>query len=173
MIIAKRPRRYTLAGRHCSYKRMLRRADVPLSHASISMCFCPSRHWRRGRTPQAHITNLPATRGCCSDLHERWQPREREMPQAEIMLWTTPKEPPWALLTSVCNEQLDPSRANCMIVAQRQPGKFTSLVKSATMKAPRDARMSATADFESSQLRCQRYHAFPGAARFRRTKPET
>ena len=60
----------------------------------------------------------------CAIVLGGWQPRERELPQAEIVLWTTPKEPPWALLTSVCNEQLDPSRANCMIVAQRQPGKF-------------------------------------------------
>ena len=52
------------------------------------------------------------------------QLRERELPQPEILLWTTPKEPPRALQTSECNELLDPTRASCLILAQRQPGKF-------------------------------------------------
>ena len=59
-----------------------------------------------------------------SAIWHRWQPRERELPQTEIVLWTTPKEPPRALQTSECGELLDPTRASCMILAQRQPGKF-------------------------------------------------
>jgi len=54
----------------------------------------------------------------------RWLPRERELPQTEILLWTTPKEPPRALQASECRELLDPTRASCLILAQRQPGKF-------------------------------------------------
>ena len=52
------------------------------------------------------------------------QLRERELPQPEILLWTTPKEPPRALQASECRELLDPTRASCLILAQRQPGKF-------------------------------------------------
>ena len=46
------------------------------------------------------------------------------MPQTEIMLWTTPEEPPKALQASECDELLDLTRASCLIPAQRQPGKF-------------------------------------------------
>ena len=53
-----------------------------------------------------------------------WQPRERELPQSEILLWTTPEGPPRALQASECRELLDPTRASCLILAQRQPGKF-------------------------------------------------
>ena len=44
----------------------------------------------------------------------------------EIVLWTTPSEPPKALQASECSELLDPTRASCLIPAQRQPGKFSS-----------------------------------------------
>ena len=54
------------------------------------------------------------------------QLRERVLPQTEILLWTTPKEPPRALQASECHELLDPTRASCLILAQRQPGKFSS-----------------------------------------------
>ena len=46
------------------------------------------------------------------------------MPQSEIVLWTTPEEPPEALQASECGELLDFARASCLILAQRQPGKF-------------------------------------------------
>ena len=36
----------------------------------------------------------------------------------------TPEEPPKALQTSECDELLDFARASCLILAQRQPGKF-------------------------------------------------
>ena len=55
-------------------------------------------------------------------------PRKRELPQSEIMLWTTPEEPPRALQASECRELLDPTRASCLILAQRQPGKFALLI---------------------------------------------
>lgn len=54
------------------------------------------------------------------------QPRLREKPQTEILLWTTPEEPPRALQASECHELLDPTRASCLILAQRQPGKFNN-----------------------------------------------
>ena len=36
----------------------------------------------------------------------------------------TPSEAPKALQASECSELLDPTRANCWISAQHQPGKF-------------------------------------------------
>ena len=45
----------------------------------------------------------------------------------EILLWMTPSEAPKALQASECSELLDPTRANCWISAQHQPGKFTGL----------------------------------------------
>ena len=45
----------------------------------------------------------------------------------EIVLWTTPSEPPKALQASECSELLDPMRASCLILAQHQPGKFRVL----------------------------------------------
>ena len=48
-----------------------------------------------------------------------------QSPLPEILLWTTPSEPPRALQASECSELLDPTRASCLIPAQRQPGKFT------------------------------------------------
>ena len=38
-----------------------------------------------------------------------------------------PSEAPKALQASECSELLDPTRANCWISAQHQPGKFTSV----------------------------------------------
>ena len=46
----------------------------------------------------------------------------------EIVLWTTPSEPPKALQASECSELLDPMRASCLILAQHQPGKFRKAV---------------------------------------------
>ena len=43
----------------------------------------------------------------------------------EILLWMTPSEAPKALQASECSELLDPTRANCWISAQHQPGKFS------------------------------------------------
>jgi hypothetical protein len=54
-----------------------------------------------------------------------WHSRERGVPQTEIVLWTTPEGPPEALQASECGELLDFARASCLILAQRQPGKFT------------------------------------------------
>jgi hypothetical protein len=59
-------------------------------------------------------------RGCC------WPPRGREKPWTEIMLWATPKGPPRALQASECRELLNPTRASCLILAQRQPGKLST-----------------------------------------------
>ena len=56
----------------------------------------------------------------------------------EIVLWTTPSEPPKALQASECSELLDPMRASCLILAQHQPGKF---------KKPWDPKVSGTQEF--------------------------
>ena len=54
-------------------------------------------------------------------------PARTQTPLSEILLWMTPSEPPRALQASECSELLDPTRANYMILAQRQPGKFSTL----------------------------------------------
>jgi hypothetical protein len=64
-----------------------------------------------------------------------WQPRVRWLPQTQIMLWVTLKEPPRALQTSECRELLNPTRTSCLILAQRQPGKLPST--STMRKRPR------------------------------------
>ena len=46
------------------------------------------------------------------------------MPLPEILLWSTPSEPPRALQASECSELLDPTRAGLWTAAQRQPGKL-------------------------------------------------
>ena len=51
-------------------------------------------------------------------------PARTQTPLSEILLWMTPSEPPRALQASECSELLDPTRASCLIPAQRQPGKF-------------------------------------------------
>ena len=58
-------------------------------------------------------------------FRDRWQQRERMLPQPEIVLWTTLKGPPKASQASECSELLDLTRAAYLIAAQRQPGKFT------------------------------------------------
>ena len=65
-----------------------------------------------------------------------WQPRGREMPWTEIMLWATPEVHPRALQTSECRELLNPTRASCLILAQRQPGKLPRTVSSPSYTAP-------------------------------------
>ena len=42
----------------------------------------------------------------------------------------TPSEAPKALQASECSELLDPTRANCWISAQHQPGKFARILGS-------------------------------------------
>ena len=42
----------------------------------------------------------------------------------------TPEEPPKALQTSECDELLDLARTSCLILVQRQPGKFNVTVAS-------------------------------------------
>ena len=64
----------------------------------------------------------------------------------EIVLWTTPSEPPKALQASECSELLDPMRASCLILAQHQPGKFMAA----------DAKLSYT--FMSIFTKALRHH---------------
>ena len=47
----------------------------------------------------------------------------------------TPSEAPKALQASECSELLDPTRANCWISAQHQPGKFNQLFLGLAMKS--------------------------------------
>ena len=52
--------------------------------------------------------------------------------EANYLLWMTPSEAPKALQASECSELLDPTRANCWISAQHQPGKFALSMLNAT-----------------------------------------
>jgi len=79
-------------------------------------------------TPALSLTTLGHLRHPKGSFH-RWQPRGREMPLSEIMLWATPKGPPRALQTSECRELLNPTRTSCLILAQRQPGKLRNQTK--------------------------------------------
>ena len=50
--------------------------------------------------------------------------RSRRPPLPEILLWTTTSLHPSESQTSECSDLLSRSRATCLIVAQRQPGKL-------------------------------------------------
>lgn len=67
---------------------------------------------------------LALCRICCWLVVAQEQTTSRE-----ILLWMTPSEAPKALQASECSELLDPTRANCWISAQHQPGKFKSLLQ--------------------------------------------
>ena len=54
----------------------------------------------------------------------------------------TPSEAPKALQASECSELLDPTRANCWISAQHQPGKFTNF-RWETIDGPRGEKLRA------------------------------
>ena len=54
----------------------------------------------------------------------------------------TPSEAPKALQASECSELLDPTRANCWISAQHQPGKFTNF-RWETFDGPRGEKLRA------------------------------
>ena len=51
--------------------------------------------------------------------------RSRRLPLPEIVLWSTASQHPSESQTSECSDLLSRSRATCLIVAQRQPGKLT------------------------------------------------
>ena len=61
-------------------------------------------------------------------LVEEWLrvARSRRPPLKEIVLWTTTSLHPSESQTSECSDLLSRSRATCLIVAQRQPGKLTN-----------------------------------------------
>ncbi len=54
--------------------------------------------------------------------------RSRQPPLPEIVLWTTTSLHPSESQTSECSDLLSRSRATCLIVAQRQPGKLLELI---------------------------------------------
>ena len=74
--------------------------------------------------PRPKSRNFPRAKNARLTFIFGWLPRERELPQTEILLWTTSEMPPRALQTSERDELLDPTKASCLILAQRQPGKF-------------------------------------------------
>ena len=69
-----------------------------------------------------------------------WHPRVREVPQAEISLWTAPEGLPKALQTAVCNALLDLARTRFVIRVQRQPGKFTWVMWDGSNWKPRNTQ---------------------------------
>ena len=61
---------------------------------------------------------------CILSLNMKLVVAQKQTTSWEILLWMTPSEAPKALQASECSELLDPTRANCWISAQHQPGKF-------------------------------------------------
>ena len=55
--------------------------------------------------------------------------RSRRLPLPEIVLWSTASQHPSESQTSECSDLLSRSRATCLIVAQRQPGKLISRIR--------------------------------------------
>ena len=56
--------------------------------------------------------------------------RSRRLPLPEIVLWSTASQHPSESQTSECSDLLSRSRATCLIVAQRQPGKLIQPISS-------------------------------------------
>ena len=67
--------------------------------------------------------------------------RSRRPPLPEIVLWSTAVLHPSESQTSECSDLLSRSRATCLIVAQRQPGKLIIIVRHART-TPRKNGMS-------------------------------
>ena len=50
--------------------------------------------------------------------------RTRDASRQKLCCGPTPEEPPKALQTSECDELLDLTTTSCVILVERQPGKF-------------------------------------------------
>ena len=83
---------------------------------------------RPNNAPQA-----PGTRRTAHDRRQAgrfnicWPPRVRRRPLSEILLWSTGSPASWRVSqTPECSGLLTATRGICLIVPQRQPGKFKS-----------------------------------------------
>ena len=74
--------------------------------------------------------------------------RSRRPPLPEIVLWSTAVQHPSESQTSECSDLLSRSRATCMIVAQRQPGKLIVNVDGAL--APLHKNFSPISDWSGT-----------------------
>jgi len=90
----------------------------------------PTSLWHRhknatGADPEVNRLGMD---GCpCVGLKEVLRAaRSRRLPLPEIVLWSTASQHPSESQTSECSDLLSRSRATCLIVAQRQPGKLTN-----------------------------------------------
>jgi hypothetical protein len=90
----------------------------PRRRLQASICVIPA-----GAKERPRINN-PERRGQGTPSRMMLATARMQIAAREIVLWTTPSEPPKALQASECSELLDPMRASCLILAQHQPGKF-------------------------------------------------
>ena len=78
------------------------------------------------------LSNARQPPGTPRTAHDRrlricWPPRVRRRPLSEILLWSTGSPASWRVSqTPECSGLLTATRGICMIVPQRQPGKFKS-----------------------------------------------
>ena len=103
MIIAKRPRRYDR-----------------LPAIGLTM---PPRKERDGCKPRTTGREIAEAKLLEEMLRAA---RSRRLPLPEIVLWSTASQHPSESQTSECSDLLSRSRATCLIVAQRQPGKLNN-----------------------------------------------
>ena len=110
----------------------------------------PTSLWHRhknatGADPEVNRLGMD---GCpCVGLKEvLGAARSRRLPLPEIVLWSTASQHPSESQTSECSDLLSRSRATCLIVAQRQPGKLTNhgLFKLLLQRPPTRTGASAT-----------------------------
>ncbi len=85
---------------------------------------------RLGRVPRGQSSDIASQPGGGGDTicESTLVVAQKQTTSEEILLWMTPSEAPKALQASECSELLDPTRANCWISAQHQPGKFTRVM---------------------------------------------
>ena len=96
-----------------------------------------------------------------SEMRHSWQPiiyqravfvvARKQTISWEILLCMIPSEAPKALQASECSELLDPTRANCWISAQHQPGKCTSMRWETFDWADKHAQWKADSTLRASQ----------------------
>ena len=114
------------------------RTDTTLDHSQKAEKVCstlwrPAKHPaakrpRRAQTEHLHKFICKTAFFAQAKLLEEMlrAARSRRPPLPEIVLWSTASQHPSESQTSECSDLLSRSRATCLIVAQRQPGKLNN-----------------------------------------------
>ena len=93
---------------------------MTLSDASY---YCAAAQPRRAQNEQDRNTKIVGVSILLEEMLRAARSRRPSLP--EIVLWSTASQHPSESQTSECSDLLSRSRATCLIVAQRQPGKLT------------------------------------------------